>query len=349
MRRGSCGWYAICVAAVVGAGIAGGTHRALGATLSSQSSVGIQAEYASNPFMLASGGQSAEWIALLANVPLTYTSNTQTVDFTPRLRYGETHGPVALLSNYQYLDADWHWNSERNSFVTTAQWHHDSTLYNEFENASLLGHDLTRLEQDASVAWQRALSERSDLQLSGSWDRVAYSHNSASSLNDYRYAQSALEYDWNLTERWRWSTAAGYGQYALLNGSYRSDDRFAQTTLNAQWSELWVPAAARRHTESGGVRSASDPLQDPDAGLVAQAQGGKLEARRIGSPPYPVDLSHSDSNPGQPGRGAGRNAGCSLSRVQAHRRIPGSLEVLDLAGEYRQECGASTFATPERR
>ena len=48
--------------------------------------------------------------------------------------------------------------------------------------------------------------------------------------------------------------------------------------LVIQENKVYLPVAARRHTESGGVPSASDPLQDPDAGLVAQAQGGKLEA-----------------------------------------------------------------------
>ncbi len=120
--------------------------------------------------------------------------------------------------------------------------------------------------------------------------------------------------------------------------------------LVLQENKVYLPVTDRRHTSNGRIPPASDTVQGPDAGLVAQAQSGKLEAfEELVRRHYPVDLSHSDRNPGQPGRGAGRHAGCSVSRVQAHRRIPGPLEVLDLAGEYRQEYSASTFATPERR
>lgn len=51
-----------------------------------------------------------------------------------------------------------------------------------------------------------------------------------------------------------------------------------QPPLVFQENKLYLPVAARRHSESGRVRSASDPLQDRDAGLVAEAQDGKLEA-----------------------------------------------------------------------
>lgn len=233
--RARCGLWLI----VLAGSLALGPRPVRADTLSSQSSVGVSAEYDSNPFLLPSGVQSAESLAAVANVPLTYTSDTQTIDLIPRLRLGETNGPVALLSNYEYLDGDWHWTSERNTLVVTGEWHHDSTLYNQFENAELLGHDLGRLEQSGSLAWQRALTELSDVQLTGSWDQVAYSHNSASSLTNFSYAQGALEYDRTLSERWQWSTAAGYGQYRLLDGSYLSNQRFARTTVSLQWSELW--------------------------------------------------------------------------------------------------------------
>ena len=69
---------------------------ALGDTLSSESSVGLSSEYASNPFLASSGAHPAESIAAVANLPATYTSDTQTLDFVPRLRFAETHGYVAL-------------------------------------------------------------------------------------------------------------------------------------------------------------------------------------------------------------------------------------------------------------
>src|SRR5580692_3386491 len=99
---------------------------ARGDTLSSESSIGLSSEYASNPFLVPSGGHAAQSLALLANLPATYTSDLQSIDIIPRLREAETHGDVQLISDYQYLDTDWHLNGERNSLITNVDWHHDS-------------------------------------------------------------------------------------------------------------------------------------------------------------------------------------------------------------------------------
>src|SRR5260370_25706944 len=106
-------------------------------------------------------------------------------------------------------------------------------------------------------------------------------------------------------------------------------------------NKVHLSGGAQPPIQAGGVVHLVDTLQDTEAGLVAQAQSGKLEAFEE----RPVDLSHSDSNPWQPSRCAGCHAGYSLECVQAHRRIPRSLEVFDLAGEYRQEYGVSTITT----
>src|ERR1017187_2292303 len=197
-------------AAAVGLAL-GGT--ALGDTLSSESSVGVSSDYNSNPFMEPSGAHAAESAAVLANLPATYTSDTQSLDLIPRLRFAETHGDVALLSNYQYLDAVWHVNSERNSFTAIADWHHDSTLYNAFENGALLGRSLRRREEIGNLNWKRELSERSDLQLSGSWDQVAYSQSAQSGLVNFYYGQGLVQYDRALSERWQWTSAIGFGRF----------------------------------------------------------------------------------------------------------------------------------------
>jgi hypothetical protein len=211
----------------------------LGDTLSSESSVGLSSEYASNPFQVSSGAHAAESIAAVANLPATYTSDTQTIDIVPRLRFAETHGYVALLSDYQYLDGTWQVNSERNVFTAIADWHHDSTLYNAFENGALLGHSLRRREEIGSLGWKRELSERSDLQLLGSWDQVAYSQNGQSGLVNYDYGQGLLQYDRVLSERWQWTSAIGFGRYEQIDHSYSSDNRFMQTAFNRTLSERW--------------------------------------------------------------------------------------------------------------
>ena len=202
--------------------VPGDCGAALGDTLSSESSVGLQSGYNSNPFLATSGAHAAETVAVLANLPATYASDTQSFDLVPRVRFGETHGVEALLSNYEYLDAIWRLNTERNTFTAGADWHHDSTFYNSFENAALFGRSLRRQEEIANLDWKRDLGARDDLHVSGSWDKVAYGQNSATGLENYRYSQGTVQYDHALSERWLWTNSVGFGRYELINGSYRA-------------------------------------------------------------------------------------------------------------------------------
>src|SRR5450755_4725663 len=207
-------------AAAVGLSLAlGGT--ALGDTLSSESSVGVSSGYNSNPFLEPSGAHAAESLAVLANLPATYTSDTQSLDLVPRLRFAETHGDEALLSNYQYLDGTWRVNGPLNTFTASADWHHDSTFYNAFENAALLGLDLRRQEDIANLDWRRDLTERSDVHLLGSWDKVNYSQSVATGVQNFSYSQALVEFDHALNERWQWTTSVGVGRYELVGLSYR--------------------------------------------------------------------------------------------------------------------------------
>jgi RNA polymerase sigma-70 factor (ECF subfamily) len=48
--------------------------------------------------------------------------------------------------------------------------------------------------------------------------------------------------------------------------------------LVLQENKVYLPVADRRHTPNGRFPPASDTVQDPDVGLVAEAQSGKLEA-----------------------------------------------------------------------
>jgi len=212
---------------------------AFGDTLSSESSVGVSSGYNSNPFMEPSGAHAAESVAVLANLPATYTSDTQSLDLIPRLRFAESHGDEALLSNYEYLDGIWRVNGPLNSLTLSADWHHDSTLYAPFENAALLGRDLRRQEESASLDWRHDLTERDDLHLSGSWDKVNYSQNVDTGLQNYSYGQVLVEYDHALNERWHWTSSVGVGRYELVGQSYRIDDRFIQTALKRALSERW--------------------------------------------------------------------------------------------------------------
>ena len=93
--------------------------------------------------------------------------------------------------------------------------------------------------------------------------------------------------------------------------------------------------AANRPTEIGRTIAGPGTVQDPDAGLVAEAQGGSLEAfeelaRRHSQLIYRALAAIL----GNQADAQDAMQDTLSERVQAHRRIPGPFEVFDLAGEY---------------
>lgn len=222
---------------ILGAAIAQST--AFAASIGSESSIGLAADANSNPYLVSSGAQAAESAAFLANVPISYNGDENTVDVIPRVRFAETHGPAELLTDYQYLDADWRFASERNSLTATADWHHDSTLYNVFENGALNGRTVYREENLASLGWQRLLSERSDFQINGSYDRIDYDAAAGATLSSYEYEQGSAQYDHQIGERWQASLIGGYGSFRPIQLNYHGQQEFGDLALTRLLSERW--------------------------------------------------------------------------------------------------------------
>jgi hypothetical protein len=52
-----------------------------------------------------------------------------------------------------------------------------------------------------------------------------------------------VQYDRALSERWQWTSAVGFGRFEQVNHSYRSDNRFVQTSLIRALSERWSMTA----------------------------------------------------------------------------------------------------------
>jgi hypothetical protein len=244
---------------------------ATGTALSSEISVGVQSGYNSNPNLVPvvdqTGSQETESIAALANLPVTYSTDTSTFDLVPRVRLGQTRGVIGLLSDYQYLDGDWQLKGERNGLAVTAGWHRDSTFYSPFENAALQGNSIHRAENKADLNWKHLLSERSDFRLVASWEKVDYSQAAATGVTDYSYAQGAGQYEWLAGERWLWTSTAGFARFQYPNGTYRSDTRFLQTSMHGQLSERWTVTARAGYT---GVNS---DLKVPKYRLVPGPDG----------------------------------------------------------------------------
>jgi hypothetical protein len=208
-------------------------------SLGVEPSAAISAQYDSNPFLLVSHAAAAESGAVNFDLPTTYTGEVQSFALTPRLRFAQSAGAVALLSNYEYLDGSWKLGLERNTLSASGSWHHDSTFYNQFENAALSGRTVNRTERSGDLDWQWQLDELSDVRLGGSFDQVGYGANGAGILASFKYSQAQAQFDRSLSERWQWSLIAGYGYYELPGSSYRSANEFAQTSLRRLLSQRW--------------------------------------------------------------------------------------------------------------
>jgi hypothetical protein len=68
---------------------------------------------------------------------------------------------------------------------------------------------------------------------------MAYSQSFGTSVSNFTYAQAAVQYVQVLSERMQWTSSVGYGHYQLTNGTFLSDQRFAQTSLQRDLSERW--------------------------------------------------------------------------------------------------------------
>lgn len=208
-------------------------------SLGSQSSVQLSSEYSSNP-LYSTPAHSAESAAVQLNLPVTYSGSEQTIDLIPRLRFADTRGPAELLSNYEYFDGDWSLATERNLFAVNGGWHHDSTLYNVFEDDALQGHVVRRQEDTGAASWQHSFNELDSATVSGSWDRVQYGQAAGADLTSFNYGQVAASYQRLLNDRWSLTSSVGAGRYQVIGGGYRSEQWFAQVGAKRALSEEWT-------------------------------------------------------------------------------------------------------------
>jgi len=203
-------------------------------------SVSLSSEYSSNPRLLQTDTHAVESAAATVTLPATYTGVRQTLDLRPQLRAAATHGDTELISDFQYLDASWRVNWPTQLLQLSSFLHHDSTLYNQYENGALLAATQRRTEQNATLDWQNRLTERVTLRTDLSYDRVAYGQLARSGLSDYRYLQASLGLSRDLSERTLWTLSAGSSRYDLIDQDYRNDNPFVRMTLASQLSEAWT-------------------------------------------------------------------------------------------------------------
>jgi hypothetical protein len=223
--------------------------RVFAGPFSAQPLVGVAAEYASNPELVASAAQSETHAALFVDLPMNYDLDAVHFSVTPRVRYGGATGYSSVTSNYYHLDASAQFTNELGSFTCTGSLYRDSSLLYAGELSN--GAGVRRDTSSADVNWQRALSERLQFQFDANTSRTLYAQNTASTdLVDYRYTSLSPSLAYAVDERDTLQVLGGVGRYKSLDGFTDSDNNNLQLGFNRQLSEMWKLTTSAGYSKS---------------------------------------------------------------------------------------------------
>jgi hypothetical protein len=207
---------------------------------STQPRIGVAAEYASNPELIASVARSETHAALFVDLP---------VSVIPRVRYGGATGYSAVTSNYYHLDASAQLTDEFGSLTCTGAQYRDSSLFYAGELSNGIG-----VRRDTSVAdlnWQRAISERLQFQFDASTTRTLYAQNTASaSLTNYRYSSLSPAFAYALNERDTLRVLGSVSRYKSLDSFTDSNSDNVQLGFDHQLNELWKLSTTAGYSKS---------------------------------------------------------------------------------------------------
>ncbi|HEY4445717.1 MAG TPA: hypothetical protein VGN30_15655, partial [Steroidobacteraceae bacterium] len=101
--------------------------RIFAGSWSTQPLIGVAAEYASNPELVASRALSETHAALFVDLPVNYDLDKVHFSVIPRVRYGGASGYSSVTSNYYHLDASAQFTDEFGSLTYTGTQYRDSS------------------------------------------------------------------------------------------------------------------------------------------------------------------------------------------------------------------------------
>lgn len=223
--------------------------RVLAGPWSAQPLIGVAAEYASNPELVASGARSETHAALFVDLPVNYDLDKVHFSVIPRVRYGGVSGYSSVTSNYYHLDASAQFTNEFGSLTYTGTQYRDSSLLYAGELANGIG--VRRDTSTDDVNWIRAISERLQFQFDANTARTLYAQNTTvTSLVDYRYSSLSPALAYAVNERDTLRVIGSVGRYKSLNGFTDSNSDNVQLGLDHQLSELWKLSATAGYSKS---------------------------------------------------------------------------------------------------
>lgn len=223
--------------------------RIFAGSWSTQPLIGVAAEYASNPELIASGTRSETHAALFVDLPVNYDLDKVHFSVIPRVRYGGASGYSSVTSNYYHLDASAQFTDEFGSLTYTGTQYRDSSLLYAGELVNGIG--VRRDTSTADVNWLRAISERLQFQFDANTARTLYAKNAAqTSLVDYRYSSLSPALGYAVSERDTLRVIGSVGRYKSLDGFTDSNSDNVQLGFDHQLNEMWKLSATVGYSKS---------------------------------------------------------------------------------------------------
>jgi hypothetical protein len=234
---------------MVGLSLSAASGRVLAGPWSTQPLVGIAAEYASNPPLVAANSKSEANAALFLDLPVNCDLDTAHFAVIPRVRYSNTSGYSSVTSNYWHLDASAKFAYERDTTTVSGALYQDSSLLYAGEVANGIG--VRRNTESVDVNWQHALTERAQFQLDSFAVRTRYGQSAESSnLVDYSDAGVSPAVSYAVSELSTVRLLGGVSRYKSLNGFTDSNTSNLQLGLDRHINELWTASASAGYSKS---------------------------------------------------------------------------------------------------
>jgi hypothetical protein len=212
--------------------------------------LGVASEYSSNPYLLSAGERAVSDVAVLLNAPINYDLDSTHFSLVPSIRYSDSGGSYAsLASNYFHLNATAVFSGDVDSLSMKAGFGRDSSLYQNGLSSNGIG--VRADSSSAGVDWQRAMTERFQLDLTANWARVLYDQSAASTgLVDYRYVSGGPSATFAVSERGKFQVLASAGQYEALDGITKSRNYNLQLGFDRQLTEIWTLSTSLGYAKS---------------------------------------------------------------------------------------------------
>jgi hypothetical protein len=212
-------------------------------------SVGVAADYESNPGLRTTDPQAEENVAAIIDFPLRYDVDEFEWTLRPSGRLSNRRGYDSLASDYVHVDTSAQYTSELSSVTLQGDLARDSSLL--FIGPGVNGLGVRRDTAATSADWTQIVTERQQVQLDASWSEVKYALPSvATYLVNYRYFSGGPTWSFQATERSKVQLNASAGQYDSLNGITSSRSYSPQLTVVRQLTEIWSLTAAAGYSRA---------------------------------------------------------------------------------------------------